>query len=165
MARRGGSRASNKRRKAWVENKRAARNSASVAAPSPVKATVRRRVIVDPGLFVPGRRLSDLPAVSRVSREYSTGIDPSKTVPARPASAKPSKPVPRRRVSLNPNVAAYRAAELDNKPGSAASKAWRDNQGKDEKRPAECHPRPERVAKPPTAGGGSAPAKFVNWCK
>lgn len=165
MARRRSSRS--RRRKA--QNKPATISTPSpVRAPSPAKVTVRRRV-VDPASLGPGRRVSDLPSVSTLRRK---AVQPDKS--ARDAVSVPDVSVsPRKRqVSINGNVAAYRSAQLDRKPGSASAKLWRDNASKeardnrpDEKRPFECKQRPERVAKPLKAGAGSAPPVFIEWCK
>lgn len=164
MARRGSSRS--RRRKA--QSKPATISTPPpVRVPSPSKVTVRRR-LVDPASLGPGRRVSSLPSVSALRRKAV----PDKLSRA-PDAAADLSPAPRkRRASISDSVAAYRSAQLDRKPGAASGKAWRDsaaqdarNDRPDDKRPAECHQRPERVAKPPTAGGGSAPPRFVNWCR
>lgn len=139
-----------------------------VRSPAPAKVTVRRRV-VDPASLGPGRRVSDLPSLSARRRVSAV---PDKVSRA-PDAAADLSPAPRkRRASISDSVAAYRSAQLDRKPGAASGKAWRDsaaqdarNDRPDDKRPAECHQRPERVAKPPTAGGGSAPPRYVPWCR
>ena len=171
MARRGRSRARRARRRN-AQNKPATISAPSpVRSPAPATVTVRRRV-VDPSILSPGRRVSDLPSLSPSRRQTGLPVKPVRDL-ATPAPA-PASVSPRKRlVSVNGKVAAYRSASLDRKPGAASGKLWRDDAAKsasrddrlDDKRPAECHPRPERVAKPPTAGGGSAPAKFVNWCR